>query len=108
MGTIVVALIGLQPILGWLHHMYFRKHQQRGVISHFHVWFGRALMIIGIVNGGLGIKLAGSPRGFLIAYAVLAGIFGVAYVGAAIFGTFKKSRSLKQVNSPNSMSETRA
>lgn len=108
MGTVVVALMGLQPILGGLHHMHYRKHQQRGIVSHVHIWYGRALMLIGIVNGGLGLKLAGSPKAFTVAYSVLAGIFGAAYVGAAIFGAFKRTPSLKQVKSPNSMAEAQS
>lgn len=84
MGTVVCAMIGLQPILGWAHHEYFVKHQQRGLISHTHIWYGRALIIIGIVNGGLGLQLASAPQRFIIAYSVVAAIMSVLYVAGTV------------------------
>lgn len=107
LGTIVVALLGLQPLLGWLHHMHFQKNQQRGIISHLHIWYGRILIVLGIVTGGLGLELTGNTSGsWLIAYCVVAGIVAAAYLGAAIFGMFR-GRRRPQVKSPP-MSESRS
>ncbi|PHH60314.1 hypothetical protein CDD82_2315 [Ophiocordyceps australis] len=88
-GAAVCGLMCLQPILGWLHHLYFLKHQRRGLISHAHIWYGRALMLLGIVNGGLGVQLAGNSRGFLIAYCVVAAVFGALYLAAALMRAVK-------------------
>ncbi|KAI5862589.1 putative iron reductase domain protein [Durotheca rogersii] len=78
-GTAVVCLMTLQPGLGYLHHRYFVQNQKRGPISHAHIWYGRALMIMGVVNGGLGIALAGNQRTFVIAYSTVAGVMFVIY-----------------------------
>ena len=94
LGVVVVSLMGLQPILGFLHHRHYAKHQGRGIISHAHIWYGRALMIIGIVNGGLGLELAGKTSGaWLIAYCVVASVVVAAYIASIVFGLTKKRRT---------------
>ncbi|KAH7163008.1 hypothetical protein B0J13DRAFT_26833 [Dactylonectria estremocensis] len=106
MGTIVCALLGLQPVLGWAHHQYFLKHQQRGLISHGHIWYGRVLMVLGIVNGGLGLQLAGTSRGLTIAYSVVAAIVSILYVAASLVGGMRKRRQTsKRIVSPQMTNE---
>lgn len=100
LGVFVVALMGLQPFFGWLHHRYYLKHRGRGIISYIHIWYGRALIIIGIVNGGLGLQLAGTPRHFCIAYIVVAALFALIYVSAFVFGLFRRRRSRMSGASP--------
>jgi hypothetical protein len=93
MGTIVVALLGIQPILGWIHHSAYKRHQRRTFVSYVHIWYGRALMALGIVNGGIGMHEAGTDSKYKIAYAVVAGVLGGLYIGAAIWGIIKSRRS---------------
>ncbi|KAF5669268.1 cellobiose dehydrogenase [Fusarium heterosporum] len=108
LGTAICALITLQPILGYMHHRYFLSHGKRGVISHVHIWFGRALIIIGIINGGLGLKLASSSKAFIIAYSVIAGIAAVLYLGAAFVGEKRRNASrVKQMSPQMSQEEAR-
>jgi hypothetical protein len=73
----------------------FKKYQTRTGVSHAHIWFGRILIALGIINGGLGFKLAetmgqGSNSG-KIAYSVLAAIFGAAWIAAIIVGERKRA-----------------
>ncbi|KAM5387550.1 hypothetical protein ACJA88_001902 [Fusarium oxysporum] len=98
MGTIVVALIGLQLILGWAHHRYFVNYGKRGLISHAHIWFGRVLMILGIINGGLGLQLAGSPQCYVIPYSAVAGIAAVLYITGIFVGGMRKITRAKQTS----------
>lgn len=95
-GTVIVCLMVLQPIGGSLHHMYYVKHQSRGIVSHVHIWYGRALMILGVVNGGLGIQLVrnsgGGGTGFIVAYSVVAGVIALLYVAVKGFTSFRKRR----------------
>lgn len=98
MGTIVVALIGLQLILGWAHHRYFVNYGKRGLISHAHIWFGRVLMILGIINGGLGLQLAGSPQCYVIPYSAVAGIAAVLYITGIFVGGMRKITRAKQIS----------
>ncbi|KAK8044288.1 hypothetical protein PG993_004312 [Apiospora rasikravindrae] len=95
-GTVIVCLMVLQPIGGYLHHLYYVKHQRRGVVSHVHIWYGRALMVLGVVNGGLGIELvrnnAGGGTGLVVAYSVVAGVIGLLYIAVKGFASFRKRR----------------
>ncbi|KAI1328312.1 iron reductase domain protein [Xylariaceae sp. FL0255] len=93
LGTVVVVLFGLQPIGGYLHHRHYLKHQARGAISHAHIWYGRALIILGIINGGLGLQLAGAGHGLVIGYSVVASVAYTAYIASAIWGEYKRRRN---------------
>ena len=98
-GIVLFALLAFQPLLGYLHHVYFKKHNKRTFWSYGHIWFGRIAIILGIVNGGLGLRLAkrtgfmAPSEGAVIGYSVVAGFFGLAYILAAIFGERKRTRS---------------
>ncbi|KAI0125580.1 hypothetical protein BJ170DRAFT_439046 [Xylariales sp. AK1849] len=92
-GTVIVCLMVLQPVLGYLHHAYYVKHQKRGLVSYAHIAYGRSLMLLGVVNGGLGLQLAGAGNNLVIAYAVIAAIIGVLYAGVKLFTTFRKRKA---------------
>jgi hypothetical protein len=68
-------------------------------MSHIHVWYGRALMVIGIVNGGLGLEMSGKTNGgaYMIAYCVVAGVMMAAYLVSALFGTLRAKRRSQSV-----------
>lgn len=85
----------LQPILGALHHMSFKRQGRRGALSHVHVWYGRALMILGIINGGLGLQLASAGMPLRMAYIVLSAIIGVPYFLAVPWSEWRKARASK-------------
>ncbi|KAB8227804.1 cytochrome and DOMON domain-containing protein [Aspergillus alliaceus] len=86
-GIIVVALLVLfQPLMGFLQHRHFRRNGGKGAFAYLHRWLGRSMIILGIVNGGLGFRLAGignpsTPRSAMIAYSVIAGVMGLLYLG---------------------------
>ncbi|KAF5599189.1 hypothetical protein FPCIR_2585 [Fusarium pseudocircinatum] len=83
-GTVVCGLMVIQPILGGLHHRNFVKHQRLTGISHAHIWYGRALMILGIVNGGLGLQLAGASMKLIIGYGVVVLVTSLMYTAGAV------------------------
>jgi len=91
-GLVVFSLITFQPILGVLHHRYFKKYKKRTVWSHGHLWLGRIVITLGIVNGALGLDLANNSQGGLIAYSIIAAIFWLAWMGAAVYGEIKRRR----------------
>ncbi|KAF5233044.1 hypothetical protein FANTH_12721 [Fusarium anthophilum] len=59
-------------------------HQRRTGISHAHSWYGRALMILGIVNGGLGLQLAGASMKLIIGYSVVGLVTFLMYTAGAV------------------------
>jgi len=78
-GTVIVALFILQPFIGLLHHYNYKKTNSRSQISYVHIWLGRIVIILAMVNGGLGLKLANNSKNGEIAYGVVAGAVGVLY-----------------------------
>lgn len=104
-GTVIICLLGIQPILGLLHHRHYLKTQGRGIVSYAHIWWGRILMILGVVNGGSGLQLSRERSSLIIAYSVVAGVAFLSYFlfkGWAVFFRKNKADSItqKEANMP--------
>ncbi|KAF1947479.1 hypothetical protein EJ02DRAFT_90856 [Clathrospora elynae] len=106
-GILVFVLCFIQPISGWVHHVMFKNYSRRTVWSYGHLWIGRAVVTLGIINGGLGLYLAsGAPaatglapsRGGIIAYGVVSGIMWLLWVAVAVHGEWKRTTSRKADN----------
>jgi hypothetical protein len=95
-GMVLLAVLFFQPMLGWVHHLYFKKFQCRTVWSHAHIWVGRLAITLGIINGGLGLRLAQSynmsSRSGQIAYGVIAALVWLAWVGAMVIGESRRKK----------------
>ncbi|PWY75387.1 CBD9-like protein [Aspergillus heteromorphus CBS 117.55] len=85
-GIIVIGILTLvQPAMGIMQHRHFKREGGKSVFAYAHRWVGRCMIILGMINGGLGFRMAGvggrfAPRGVVIAYGVVAGCVGVAYL----------------------------
>ncbi|KAK6597168.1 integral membrane protein [Botrytis cinerea] len=75
-GIILVVLFFIQPFLGLIHHWRYMRAQKRGMFGHIHLWYGRILIVLAVINGGLGLQLAANTRNGEIAYAVIAAFMG--------------------------------
>jgi hypothetical protein len=93
LGTVIVCLMAIQPALGYAHHRHFLKHQRRGLVSHAHIWYGRALMLLGVINGGLGLQLANANNSLVIAYSVVAGVMFLLYAIGKTLVSIKKKQA---------------
>lgn len=107
-GYVVVGcLVLFQPAFGLAQHIHFRKTQQRGSYGVLHAWFGRSVLLLGIINGGLGflwsgIGEPGTPKSAAIAYVVVAAIMVASYAGVILFSTFRKrNMSRSTMKTPN-------
>ena len=94
----VPCLILFQPAMGFLQHRYFRKTGGKSVFAYLHRWLGRCLIILGVINAGLGFRLTGiglpiAPLGAVIAYSVVAGIIGLGYALIVVLFPLKKRRT---------------
>src|ERR1700759_2363480 len=80
MGTVIVCLFSIQPLLGLYHHRLFIRTGSRNWCNLLHVWLGRALILLGIINGGIGLQLGrnttAGQRGIYIGFT---GVVAVAY-----------------------------
>ncbi|KAL5115486.1 hypothetical protein ACEQ8H_006627 [Pleosporales sp. CAS-2024a] len=102
-GILVLVLLFFQPILGYLHHVQYKRYSRRTVWSYGHLWLGRIVIPLGMINGGLGMLLAAEApaflsfapsRGQIAAYGVVAGIMWVLWMAAAVFGERRRRRNL--------------
>lgn len=108
MGTVVFAFFLVQPVGGLLHHLQYKKIQKRGAFGYGHVWLGRAVIIIGVVNGGLGLRLANSEAKYEIAYGVVAGVVFLLYIAVFAITALKKGKvaSIRRKGSVHSASSS--
>jgi hypothetical protein len=91
-GIVVFAMLVIQPLGGWLHHRQFVHSGQRKAVSYGHIWNGRIAIILGMINGGLGLQLGNVQTRYVIAYSVVAGVTGLAYITAIVWGEMARSR----------------
>ncbi|KAI1372909.1 putative iron reductase domain protein [Hypoxylon crocopeplum] len=61
-GILIFIFIFAQFGLGYFHHRTFKKTQQTTKMAPIHVWMGRLLLVLGVVNAFLGFPLALSPQ----------------------------------------------
>jgi hypothetical protein len=97
-GLVVVCGLFFQPFMGLGHHLLFKRRVKAGLkggpnaLTYPHVWWGRALVTLGIVNGGLGLQLSGREAPIEIAYGTVAGIIWAVWMGLAVL-TWMRSRN---------------
>ena len=93
-GIVLFVLLVIQPVLGQMHHRAFKQVGHRTGWSYGHLWLGRIIITLGIINGGLGFALANNTNVGPIAYAVVAAVFYIAYIAAAIIGERRRARAM--------------
>ena len=98
-GIVVFVLLFFQPILGSVHHFQFKKYRRRTIWSHGHLWLGRIVITLGMINGGLGLLFAtetgffAPSKGQTVAYGVVAALMWVAWIAASVIGERRKTRA---------------
>lgn len=91
-GIVVFAMLLVQPLLGYIHHRQFKRYQRRKIASYLHLWDGRIAIVLGIINGGLGLRLAGASETLKLAYTIVAAITGGAWVILALLSECRRGR----------------
>jgi hypothetical protein len=92
-GLIVVCGLFFQPFLGIGHHVLYKRQGGPNALTYPHIWWGRILITLGIINGYLGIQLS-KPANYKtigIVYAVIAGLIWAVWMGLALL-TYLRSR----------------
>lgn len=91
LGLIVVCGLFFQPFLGIGHHVLFKRKGGPNALTYPHIWWGRILITIGIINGYLGLQLSHNTTTIEVAYAVVAGLIWLVWMGLALL-TFLRGR----------------
>ncbi|KEF56290.1 uncharacterized protein A1O9_07871 [Exophiala aquamarina CBS 119918] len=95
-GLILLGIFFFMPFIGIIHHRIYKKVQERTVWSYGHIFTGRVGVILGMINGGLGLQLADARRSHAIVYGVFAGLIGAVYIGAIVIGEHKRAKRSSQ------------
>lgn len=72
-----------------MHHRIFKRQVATGgelgtPIGLMHRWAGRILLVVGVINGGLGAQLAKEDIKFIIPYSVVAGVMYLAWAATVL------------------------
>ena len=94
-------LLFFQPLFGVLHHRVFVSERRKSIWTLIHVWYGRVVIALGIINGGTGLSLAADTGNQLpsmirkgkIAYGVLAGVMVVLYVAVVLMAWVRRPKT---------------
>lgn len=101
-GLVVVGCLLAQPITGLAHHLLYKRVGRPNAATYPHVWWGRIIITLGIINGGLGLKLSDNTRKGEIAYGVVAGVFWLVWMGVIVLA-FMRSRHKAEGESGDSV-----
>ena len=74
-----------------IHHIIYKKYLTRTAWATAHVWYGRVLVTLGIINGGLGLRLSDNTKGGEIAYGIVAGLLWILWMAVVVFSYAKGS-----------------
>ena len=96
-------MMTLQPFIGLIQHLKYRRTGKARAWNLLHRWYGRVLVLLGMINGGLGIQLANDTTGGKISYSVVAGISGTAFLGLVIWSEIRRSKEKDQDSSDVAM-----
>jgi hypothetical protein len=81
------------PIIGWWHHRHFVAKGTKDFKSSLHIWGGRLLLLLGLINGITGLQLSKNKSSAYIVYGVVSAVFLVVYVGIV----YLKNRKVEAV-----------
>ncbi|KAI9814681.1 MAG: hypothetical protein M1832_005680 [Thelocarpon impressellum] len=89
-GFIVVAFVAIQPIGGFIHHRMYKMTQRKSPIGMAHRIGGAIIILLGMVNGAVGLNFAGSNRR-LIPYGL-----GIVFLALIFSGLLLLKRKKEQ------------
>ena len=127
-GLVILAFATIQPISGWIHHRIYRARATtlattnrgprpgRTLWGRAHLWLGRCLITLGIINGGLGLRSAennpiqdrGSTRNAEIGYGIAAGLMWSIYASITVAWEWTRSARKRMQRYENSRMRRRS
>lgn len=100
-GLVVFACLLLQPVFGHLHHQKFKQVHRRQKWSYIHLFNGRVFITLGIVNGALGLWIAGASHQFKTAYVTAAAAMCSVWLGVALWSEWHRKKESWRQQKPN-------
>ncbi|RAL01590.1 cytochrome and DOMON domain-containing protein [Aspergillus ibericus CBS 121593] len=86
----VGGVVLIQPLLGIMQHLHFRKTGTSSLYGVSHRYLGRFFAALGVINGGIGFHYATAknpdiPRASPLAYGIICGSMFVIYVSVILW-----------------------
>jgi hypothetical protein len=92
--TIAVLALG-QFGLGYWHHLLYKRCQKPTKFGLVHRHLGRFVILVAIINGGIGLDFAHASSRFLIAYAVVTVAILLPLIVTVIWRAWRPSKASK-------------
>jgi len=94
-GLTVICGCILQPVTGLVHHLLYKSVGRPNKATYPHVWWGRAIITLGAINGGMGLRLAHCTKGAEIGYGVGAGVVWALWMGVILMAFIRSRKTLE-------------
>jgi Na+-transporting NADH:ubiquinone oxidoreductase subunit NqrE len=92
-GFVVIGFLLLPPVTGLVHHLIHKRSGRPSAATYPHIWWGRAIFTLAIINGGLGLRLAWpyhtNTKTRVIVYSVVAGVIWLVWVAVIAIASIK-------------------
>jgi hypothetical protein len=92
--VILLAII-VQWGTGFWHHRLYKKTQTGSMFGVVHRYFGFIVILLAIINGGIGLSWSYASNGVLVGYSIAVVIVSVAIIGLLGWARFKSNRGGK-------------
>ncbi|KAI7498548.1 hypothetical protein KC367_g4963 [Hortaea werneckii] len=92
LGLIIFATIFIQLGLGIIHHLIYRRTKQPTIISKIHLVLGPLLILLALINGGLGFNLAENHHDN-IPYGIVVAVVAIIFIAIRLWLLFKRRPS---------------
>jgi hypothetical protein len=98
-GLVVVGGLLLQPISGLTHHLLYKKTGGANVATYPHIWWGRAIVTLGIINGSLGLSLSDNTTTGHVAYGAVAIVMWALWMTVIVVSFIKSRKNIEKGDS---------
>lgn len=95
LGIVILLAIIAQWGIGFWHHRLYKKTQTASVFGIVHRYFGFIVIILAIINGGIGLSWSYASNGVIVGYSIGVIIVSVTIIGLLGWARFKSNRGGK-------------
>ncbi|KAI9879012.1 MAG: hypothetical protein M1823_006884 [Watsoniomyces obsoletus] len=109
-GMCILVGMSFQPVTEILNHFFYARYPKILYLGYVHLWLGRVLITLGMINGGLGFAFADTipyqpvwsvaPK---IVYAIIAGVVWIMYF--LFCGVWQQVKYVRRMSHPGTGGE---
>ncbi|EPS30423.1 hypothetical protein PDE_05374 [Penicillium oxalicum 114-2] len=88
-GIIILIAILLQWGMGFWHHLQYKKTKAPTRFGVVHRYFGFIVILLAIINGGIGLDWSYASTGAIVGYSVGVAVVSLVFVGLLVWARLK-------------------